>query len=376
MTTTIQTKSVRISERTVWTFVMLTCDGLHGVGEATLEGQHHAVEHAIGALRGELVQRVNVNESGALEWLRRVAVRSDRVGATALSGLEQSLQDVRAQRAGCPLHQALGLRRRALIPLYANINRGTLPRTPAQFAVRAQRAAAQGFRGVKLAPFDGVTPATASLPQGRALIDEGLARIAAVSAALRVEHRDVAIMVDCHWRFDEPVARAMVRELAALDVRWYECPVTEDASHFAIIRSLRSLANTAGMQLAGAETMIGCAGFEPILEAGLYDVVMPDVKHCGGVAEALHIANLARRHGAACSPHNPTGPICHAHSLHVASLIEDMPSLEVQFEESEQFHRLANDGLPRFLQGMSPLPDRAGLGVALSFDPTTVPEAP
>ena len=72
-----------------------------------------------------------------------------------------------AQQAARPLHEMFGGGRRASIPLYANINRGTVPRTPAQFATRALRAASQGFRGIKLAPFDGVTPGAASQPQRR-----------------------------------------------------------------------------------------------------------------------------------------------------------------------------------------------------------------
>lgn len=376
MSATLEVNSVRVSERTVWTFVSLISNGLRGVGEATLEGQSTAVEHAIESLRGDLLERLAADGRAALRWLQGCAVGTDRVNATAVSGIEQALQDLLAQQAARPLHEMFGGGRRASIPLYANINRGTVPRTPEQFATRALRAASQGFRGIKLAPFDGVTPGTASEPQGRALIDAGLARVAAVREALRPAHRDVAIMVDCHWRFDEPAARAMVRELAALEVRWYECPVPEETACFPLIRSLRSMANAAGMQLAGAETMTGCAGFEPILAHGLYDVVMPDVKHCGGLAEMLRIAELAQRRGVACSPHNPTGPICHAHSLHMASLIEDMPCLEVQFEESEQFHRLADQGLPRFRDGMSALPSGPGLGVGLHLDSIAGREVP
>ncbi len=353
-----------MSERTVWTFITLTADGLQGIGEATLEGRHTPVEQTIERLQAEFLARLGSSGTAALQWLHAaLAQTTDLVTATAISGLEQALQDLLAQRAAKPLHASLGKARRDSIALYANINRGTVPRTPERFAARALRAASQGFRAIKLAPFDGVAPATASQPEGRLLIEAGLARIAAVRDALHAQHRDVAIMVDCHWRFDAPTARAMVTELAALDVRWYECPVPEEPAQFSLIHSLHGLANAAGMQLAGAETMIGCRGFEPMLKAGLYDVVMPDVKHCGGLAEMLHIAELARQHSVACSPHNPTGPICHAHSLHMASLIENMPSLEVQFEETDYFHRLADDGLPVFQDGASRLPSGVGLGV-------------
>ena len=155
----------------------------------------------------------------------------------------------------------------------------------------------------------------------------------------------------------------MVDELKSLGVRWYECPVPESPDQYALLKELRSLANQAGMQLAGAETMTGLSGFLPFLKAGLYDVVMPDVKHAGGIAMLLRIAEACSSYGIQCSPHNPTGPICHAHSLHVAALIDNMPSLEVQFEESDRFFAIADKALPVFQSGASALPQGPGLGV-------------
>lgn len=358
--------SERISDRTVWTFVRLGEDGCTGIGEATLEGRHVAVEAAVRTWGAALVDRSSPLDNGSLSWVgQRAQAAGSLVEATALSGLEQALHDLLAQKAGRSLHQCHGHALRNTIPLYANINRGTVPRTPQRFAERALRAASQGFKAVKLAPFDGVDPANASGTQGRALIETGIARVAAVRDALASDHPDVAIMVDCHWRFDEASARDMVKVLAGLGVTWYECPVPETPDHHALIKNLRALSNAAGMRLAGAETMIGLAGFEPFLRGGLYDVVMPDVKHAGGVSAVLEIARASAAFGIACSPHNPTGPICHAHSLHTAALIDNMPCLEVQFEESDRFFSLADDRLPRFLRGTSALPAGPGLGVGL-----------
>lgn len=355
---------VRVTERTTWTFVWLTQGHHTGVGEATLEGRHAEIEAALKHFGNALLATHGPLSDRAIGWIeQRLLEARSLIEATALSALEQAVQDLLARATGLTLHQRLGAARRDAIPLYANINRGTAPRSPEQFAARALKAASQGFAAVKLAPFDGLTPQIASTSQGRALIDAGLARVAAVSDALARRAPNTAVMVDCHWRFDEASARAMVHELQRLDVRWYECPLPESAEHHAALRSLRGLANSAGMQLAGAETMIGLAGFAPFLKAGLYDVVMPDVKHAGGLAMLLRIAEACAQHGVACSPHNPTGPICHAHSLHAAALIDDMPSLEVQFEETAQFFALADSGLPTFNQGASALPSGPGLGV-------------
>ncbi|MBM3407698.1 MAG: mandelate racemase/muconate lactonizing enzyme family protein [Betaproteobacteria bacterium] len=371
-------QSVRISERTVWTFVEINDGEFTGQGESTLEGHSEAIAKALRSLSSALFEPnapPSERHFGPIaERLRTASQSGDLIQATALSGVEQALHDLLARRAGISLHARLGESRRSRIRLYANINRGTVPRTPQQFAARAIRAATQGFDAIKMAPFDGVSPEAAGDASQRALIDAGLARVAAVRDALNEAHLDCKLMVDCHWRFNAAQAIQMADELARLKVRWYECPVAEVPEQFGTLRALRSRANQLGMQLAGAETMIGVSGFLPLLQAGLYDVVMPDVKHAGGLTEVLRIAEVAAAHGAACSPHNPTGPICHAHSLHVSAVFNKLPSLEVQFEESTMFFDLADNGLPQFKDGMSALPAGPGLGTRFRFVPFPIKE--
>jgi galactonate dehydratase len=358
---------VRVTQRTVWSFVeAVDAGGERGLGEATLEGRHADVARAVARHGQTLVGTAIASGADAARWAAlRLPGAADLVEAAAISGIEQALQDLAARRAGVPLHALLGGARRERVPMYANINRGTTTRAPAQFAERAARAAAQGFVAVKIAPFDGVTPANAAAPEGRAAIDAGLARVAAVREALGANR---SVMVDCHWRLTEPVAMELIVELARLGVDWFECPLPETAERYDAIGRLRARANEAGMRLAGAETMVGAAGFLPLLRAGLYDVVMPDVKYAGGVAETLRIAEAAAAHGTDCSPHNPSGPICHVHSLHVAAVIERMPFLEVQFEETPCFAELVDSCLPPFRDGASRLPDGPGLGVRLAAD--------
>ena len=97
-----------------------------------------------------------------------------------------------------------------------------------------------------------------------------------------------------------PLAR---RHLAAVD---------EEPGAIPALKRWRALCNARGMVLAGLETQIGLAAFEPYLSAGAYDVVMPDVKYVGGLVETVAVAERAAACGVAVSPHNPSGPVCHA----------------------------------------------------------------
>lgn len=360
--------AVPVTTRTTWLFVSVRdAEGREGLGEATLEGRSAEVQAAVERHRPDLAGRRFGSGVEAARWANaRLPADPELIEAAALSGIEQALQDLCAGASGLRLADALGAVLRDSVPMYANINRGTTTRQPAQFAERALRAARMGFAGIKIAPFDGLTPAQADAADGRPLIDAGLARIAAVRQALdEAGFRQRSLMVDCHWRFSVHAAQALIAELAALGVDWYECPIPEEASFHPALLSLRSAANQRGMRLAGAELMIGTQGFMPILRAGLYDVVMPDVKYAGGLEETLRIAALAQRFGVGCSPHNPSGPICHAHSLHVAGVIPNMPLLEVQFEETERFVEVADARLPAFIDGASAIPAGPGLGVGL-----------
>lgn len=352
---------VRVTPKTCWTFVELrTKEGLVGAGEASLAGREPALVAA--------VERLKESWLGAVigpNFPGRAPKPVSLVEAAAISALDHAVWDLLAQSRNESVAQALGGAHRRRIPLYANINRRTVDRSPFGFAASARDALASGYDAVKIAPFDEVVPKLdrAGLV---AAIERGLTRIGAVREAIG-RNRD--LMVDCHWRFDEPAAAEMIRVAAAHRVHWIECPLPETADNLTALKRLRGLANRLGILLAGCEEGVRVASFEPYLEAGAYDVLMPDVKYIGGLQEMLRAAERFAAYGVAFSPHNPSGPISHAASLHVCAAAASVDRLEIQFDETPLFDALVGGGLPGRVNGASLLPEaRKGLGVAL--DPT------
>jgi galactonate dehydratase len=353
-------RALRVSPKTVWSFVELVdSDGLTGTGEATLGGSEAEMAQALDAWRAMLIGKSPAGFDVAA--LRSQA--ASRAQFAVVSALDQALRDLAARQEGVRLVDALGGARRERIAMYANINRGVRERTPEGFAQQARAAVADGFTAVKLAPFDGVAlygkPAAAA---DRALVDAGLARIAAVREAIGDE---VDLRVDCHWRLDRDVAQDVLRATEPLRLYWLECPVPETPGMIDTIRALRGFANARGVRLAGCEEMSLVSGFAPFLEAGCYDVMMPDVKYVGGLDEMLRVADALHAHGVAFSPHNPSGPVCHAASLHVCAAVPHVDRLEMQYAETPLFDALVARGLPRPQGGMVAVPHGAGLGVAL-----------
>lgn len=353
--------SARVSDKTVWTFVRLeTESGRVGWGEATLHDCAADVHAHVRRLAPAIVGR---KVSLPTDVIDIVGISGrDAPEAAAISAIDQALWDVMAQVRGEALANALGEPRRTTIDLYANINRGTVDRSAAGFAARAIEAVASGFDAIKIAPFDGVRPDNVHKTDGAKMLALGLDRIAAVRAAIGP---DLRLLVDCHWRLTEASTRDVLREIEPLKLYWLECPLPEQTAAFPALRRLRSRANAMGVRLAGCEMMIGRQGFQRFLDAGVYDVIMPDVKYAGGVRELGRIAQAAASHGVACSPHNPSGPIAHAHSLHVSAHVPLLPFLEIQYGESRLFFDFVDDSLPHPRFGHSDLPHGAGLGAGL-----------
>jgi galactonate dehydratase len=354
----IEVFSPRISKKTVWTFIrVLDSDGFRGWGEATLPGEHAAVHAYVARAKASLIGKMSDPSSGP-------CTATGTPQAATTSAIDQALWDISAQRSGKTLADALGPRRRNAIELYANINRGTLDRTASGFAERAREAANAGFNAIKIAPFDDVTGDNVATSGGNDLLFAGIERVAAVRAAIGAERR---LLVDCHWRLTEASASDVLRELEPYGLYWFECPLTEVPAMFPALRRLRSRANDIGVRLAGCEMMTGVAAFESFLEAGVYDVVMPDVKYAGGLAEMLRIADAAAKRNVLCSPHNPTGPIAYLHSVHISSLLAEFPFLEFQYGESPLFFDIVEGELPDPRSGTSGLPHGPGLGIAVDM---------
>ncbi len=353
---------LRISPKTIWLFVQVTdASSAVGVGEATLQREEAQVEAALAQLAPTLL-----GQPAAPQALVNIALRGQsRAFGAAVSALDHALWDLAGQRAQQSVAQLLGSPAHEL-ELYANVNRGLPTREPAAFAHAVRVAVAAGFSAVKIAPFDEIDTfgrwGDAIAPTAKRL-EAGLARIAAARAAVGP---DIEVMVDCHWRFDAAWAQRVIDACAAFKLYWVECPIPEDDANLPALQRLRGRAHRHGMRLAGGEDGVGREAFMPFLNAGAYDVLMPDIKYVGGFEEMRGVAAAAAQHGVAIAPHNPTGPVAHMASVHACAGLAGFTRLELQFNESPLFDSLVAPALPAPVQGCVVVPNRPGLGVALA----------
>ena len=117
--------------------------------------------------------------------------------------------------------------------------------------------------------------------------------------------------------------------------------------------------------IATAESLYGMVEFRPFLERRTADVVMPDVKHCGGILEMKEISAAARMHQVLISPHQPAGPVATASTAQAMATIPNFYILEHAWGEVDWRADLL-DPPERVVDGHLLLSDRPGIGHRLN----------
>jgi len=357
---------VRATSRTVWLIVRLRTDvGLTGLGEASdAFGFANTTAQDAARMQSELRGFFDiVNGKSPLEigaYRTRggpMAVKGGLISATAYSAIEQALWDLAGKALDVPTYTLFGGKLRDVLPVYANINRATTTRTPAGFAATAQLAVADGFRAVKAAPWDGFPPAGSPASTIETAVENGIACVVAMRDAVGP---DVDVMVDCHSFFDVALAERVAKRLEPQKLAWYEEPVAPEK-----IEETREIRRRIIQPMAAGEVLYGVEGFAPLIRNKTVNVVMPDVKHCGGLLELTHIAAAAEQDGVDVAPHNPSGPISTAANVQVCAVLKNFRLLEFQWGEVGWRSDLVKPQ-ERFERGTLRVPDRPGFGIELN----------
>ena len=322
----ISTVIVRVNHRGDWLHIIVETDaGITGVGEAS----HSSNDALCVAVVDQFAQALVGEDPRQIARIRQMLRHKNggRFYNTAQSGLEQALWDVLAQSLGVPLHVLFGGAVRERLRLYGNINRHVQDRSPTGFARAARQAADEGFTAIKMAPFDELRHPYHYRTGPKADWRAGVERVRAVRKAIG---DGVELAVDCHSRMEVSEAVIVGQELADCDLFWYEEPVA-----YTDPEGLAAVAARVPQPIASAESIYGIEGFRPFTAERCVDVIMPDVKHCGGILELNEIAAAARMKQVLVAPHNPAGPLSTAATAQAASTWSNFYILEYAWGEVE-----------------------------------------
>jgi L-alanine-DL-glutamate epimerase-like enolase superfamily enzyme len=256
------------------------------------------------------------------------------ITSIALAAIDTALWDLKARKAGLPLHLLAGGAQEA-IPLYTTEG-GWLHLSQEALVEDALRAKADGFGGCKL-------------KVGRP-IHEDVARISAVRDAVGPGFE---IFTDANQRFnvDEAIRRA--KRYEPLDIGWFEEPLTADD-----ISGHTRLVNHTSIPIAVGESLYSPLHFREYLERHACSIVQVDVGRVGGITPWLKVAHMAEAFNIAVCPH-------FLMELHV-SLCAAVPNAR-WVEYIPQLDDITTERMT--ITGGKAIPSsRPGLGIAWDFE--------
>jgi galactonate dehydratase len=341
--------------RTNWVFVKVSTDeGIHGVGEATLEYREQTVAEAI----RELDKTLQGYDPGKIEAIwhetyRDVYFRGGPVLMSALSGLEMALWDIKGKLLGVPVYELIGGKVRDSVPCYAN-GWFAPAKTPDEFAAKAKEAVAQGFTGLKWDPFG-----DAYLNISKQQLRQAIACIQAVVEAVG---DDVEILIEGHGRFNIPSAIRIGNALERFDISWFEEPVPPGN-----LDALAEVKNRIKMPIAAGERIYSRWDYQHFFKLKCADYIQPDISHVGGIGEIKKIAAQAEANYLGICPHNPSGPVANAATLQIAASTPNFYLLETMATDVPWRRDICNEEI-RFIDGKMTIHGLPGLGVDLNED--------
>ncbi len=244
----------------------------------------------------------------------------------AMSALDIALWDIAGKAANQPLWRLLGGSPIKSLACYASLLRYG---EATQVATACERAAARGYRDVKLHEI--TTP-----------------EIAAAREALG-DTAKLMVDVNCPWTVWQ--ALDMARALERLDLTWLEEPVWPPGDHDGLAR----VRLEGGIPIAAGENAAGLHDFRTAFEAGAQDIAQPSVIKIGGPSAMVEIAALAKAFGVRLVPHNAYFGAGYLASLHVnAALASDAPFERLFIDlEASPYHEVveAQEGKVNVPQG-------------------------
>ena len=328
-----------------------TDQGLVGWGETS------PISGTRGTIDNQLAPRLIGENPLAFRRLWRNLWGANFGNGLAVGAVETALNDLRGKALNLPVAELFGGRFRDQVPVYVSaLNYVNKPAIEEEYPKVAAEMVARGHRAVKMR-------------LGR----YSVAREARVARDVRdTVGPDVKLLADGNGAYTQGSALQMARVLSDLDFEYFEEPLPQVTPNYTGYEELR---RKMPLPLAGGEGLNSRAAGRDLIQRGCFDIIQPDISLCGGLGEALFIAELAALSGVRCIPHCWGGDIVIAASAHLLSLLPephfglptDTPMLEIDQGENPWRDGLAKQPLT-VRDGFITVPKKPGLGIEINED--------
>lgn len=318
---------VSCPDRNFVTVKILTDEGIHGIGDATLNGRELAVASYLQDHVGPcLIGRDPQQSEDIWQYLYRGAYwRRGPVTMSAIAAIDTALWDIKAKLAGSPLYQLLGGRSRKGVMVYGHANGRDIAETCSEVA----RYRELGYKAIRaqcgvpgLDSTYGVSqdkmfyePADADMPTENTWSTERyIDHVPKLFAKLREQFGfDLHLLHDVHHRLTPIEAARVGKSLEEYRLFWLEDAVpAENQEGFRLIRQHTVT------PLAVGEVFNTIWDCKTLIEEQLIDYIRSTVVHAGGITHLRRIADFAALYHIKTGCHGATdlSPVCMGAALH------------------------------------------------------------
>jgi L-alanine-DL-glutamate epimerase-like enolase superfamily enzyme len=221
----------------------------------------------------------------------------------------------------------------------------------------AESLLAEGYRGMKIWPFDFAAEASSGTDITVEQLRQGLEPFEKIRKAVgdRIE-----IHVELHGLWQLPAAMKVAREIEPFRPYWFEDPVKSSN-----IDALRQFRRGTRYWTAASETLATRWSFRELFESQATDVVIADIGWCGGLSEAKKIVTMAESYDLPFAPHDCTGPVLLAACVHLCTASPNALVQEVVRAFYHGWYRELVTDLPPLRDGFIAPLESPGLGLRL-----------
>lgn len=339
-----------------WLFAkVITDEGIHGVGEGTINFMARTVEAAIHELK-PLILGLSPFQVELLNQrlVRDIYTEGAQVHMCAVAAIEIACWDIIGKACNQPIYNLMGGRCRDRLRAYANgWYRG--PRTPESFHEKAKDVVRRGYTALKFDPFGSnwrmMTPREFDLS------------IDIVRAVRDAVGSQVDILVEGHSRFNTGTAIQVARALEPFRPAWFEEPV-----HHLEIGALVEVARQSPVPIATGESLSSKQQYADLLAHNVVTILQPELLNLGGLYATRKIADMIDAYYGVIAPHSAQGPVCSAACMQLNASVPNFFIHEIFDEFNEPWEKEIVVNGVEVKDGYIDIPDRPGLGIDLNIE--------
>jgi galactonate dehydratase len=339
-----------------WLFTRVSTDeGLHGVGEGTLNYFGRTVETAIHELSPLILGMDPFQvETISQKLIRDIYSEGAQIHMCAVAAIEIALWDIIGKATNQPIYNLWGGRCHEKLRAYANgWYRG--PRTPESFAEKAKIVAGRGYTALKFDPFGNNWR---MLP--RQEFDLSLDIITAVREAVGTK---VDLLIEGHCRFNVATAVEFSMAMHHLRPAWFEEPVAHTNT-----MAMVEVARRSPVPIATGESLSSKQQFADLLQHNAVSILQPEPLNLGGLFATRKIADMIDAHYGVIAPHSAQGPICSAACVQLNASLPNFFIHEIFDEFNEPWEKNIVTHPVEVIDGYINVPESPGLGTDLNLE--------